>query len=151
MCAWNLLIRNGDLRSSNNLRSVFIFPFFHQTSTIYSNTKSTGHLFLNKHTKKKSHMFCSYLSCQHFIEENSIGPPIHWLSIGLIQDNLPKQEKEFKSLIDLAIAQSYSVQNPKFVIWHLLKWQIISLIITYLYILYSYSNYVTMPFGVHDW
>lgn len=35
-----------------------------------------------------------YLSCQHLVQKNSIGPPVHWFPIGLVCYNLKVMRKE---------------------------------------------------------
>lgn len=35
-----------------------------------------------------------YLSCQHLIQKDSIRPPVHWLSVRLVRDDLLDREKE---------------------------------------------------------
>ncbi len=39
----------------------------------------------------------SYLASQHLIEQNSKSPPVHWLSIRLVSDDLKQTHSERKA------------------------------------------------------
>lgn len=43
-------------------------------------------------------IFRIYLSCQHFIQQNSIGPPVHCSVIGLICHNLKSMERTWQEI-----------------------------------------------------
>ena len=45
------------------------------------------------------------LACQHFVEQHTIGPPVHWLSVRLIQHNLRENRKSCTLQIIIYILQ----------------------------------------------